>query len=253
MTPLGESAIVLCAILCSTLAGAVIRKAMPEHHTADPTRAHSVTSVAIVSTIAALVLSLAVSNANLTRTATRQDVTAISSSIVRVDGLLRRYGREADQARATLRRYAISKLEDLFPEQPGAPATLSNAASTATLEQMQDDLAGLQPGNDVQRWQRSQALELSNQIMHATWAIAERDAAEVPPVGVWILGFWLAILFGTYGLFMPRNATAVAISALSAFAVAGAMLLILDARNPFDGVTHISSRPLAAAASAVQR
>ena len=253
MTPLAESALILGVILCSIIAGAVISRHLPVHHRGSPTREHGVTSVAIVSTIAALVLSLAVNNTNATRIATRQDLTVLSSNIIRVDSLLRRYGGEADPARTILKRYAALKLEDLFPEQPGKSADLLNAGTAVVLDQLQDGLAGLQPGNDTQRWQRSQALELSNQIALAPWAIAERNGAEIPAAGIVIMAFWFAILFGTYGLFMPRNVTAAAISILSALAVACAMLLILDARHPFDGVTHLSSRSLAEAANTVQR
>ena len=253
MTSVAQSALMLGVTLCSTTAGAIIGWLLPAHHRGKPMREHGITSVAIVSTIAALGLSLAINNTNVTRIATRQDLTVLSSNIIRVDSLLRRYGEEADPARTILKRYAALKLEDLFPKQPGKSADLLNADTAAALDQLQDGLAGLQPGNDTQRWQRSQALELSNQIALARWTIAERDRVEIPAAGINVLAFWLAILFGTYGLFMPRNVTAAAISVLSALAVACAMLLILDARRPFDGVTHLSSRSLAEAVNTVQR
>ena len=56
--------------------------------------------------------------------------------------------------------------------------------------------------------------------------------------------FWLTVTFTSFGLFAPRNATVVAVLAVSAMSVAGAVFLILELDGPFSGVIKVSSGPL---------
>ena len=55
---------------------------------------------------------------------------------------------------------------------------------------------------------------------------------------------WLALLFFSFGLFAPANGTAVAALMVSALSVAGAIFLILELDQPFDGLIHIPSAPM---------
>jgi hypothetical protein len=43
-----------------------------------------------------------------------------------------------------------------------------------------------------------------------------------------MLVFWLAIIFNSFGLFAPRNATAIATLFVCALSVSGAIFLILE-------------------------
>ena len=56
--------------------------------------------------------------------------------------------------------------------------------------------------------------------------------------------FWLSILFCTFGLFAPHNATVMAALVLSAVAVSGSVFLILEMHRPFDGVMKVSPAPM---------
>jgi hypothetical protein len=203
--------------------------------------------------LTALVLGLAISNANTTRLAMIQDLTLLSSNVLRAGDLVRQYGPEAEDAHATLARYAVLKLEDLFPQTAGRLPSLSNQATDGLLDKLQGQLVNLHPQDDLQRWRQAQALEATNQIVVERWAIAEQAYATVPQAVVVIVTFWLAVLFGTYGLFTPRHATAVAALFLSATAVAAAIFLILEARTPFTGLVTIASGALSNAAALVQR
>ena len=56
--------------------------------------------------------------------------------------------------------------------------------------------------------------------------------------------FWLSMLFISFGLFAPRNVTAIVTLLLSAVSVAGALFLILELNHPFSGLLQIPSTPL---------
>jgi len=59
-----------------------------------------------------------------------------------------------------------------------------------------------------------------------------------------ILTFWLVVLFASFGLYAPRNATVFAALLISALSVSGAIFLILELDQPFEGLIQISSAPL---------
>ena len=62
-----------------------------------------------------------------------------------------------------------------------------------------------------------------------------------------ILVFWLDVIFISFGLFAPRNATVITALFVAGLSVSGAIFLILEMYTPFGGVIKISSAPLRAA------
>jgi hypothetical protein len=59
-----------------------------------------------------------------------------------------------------------------------------------------------------------------------------------------VLVFWFTVIFITFGLFAPSNATVVAVLFVCALSVAGAIFLILELDRPFEGLIQISDAPL---------
>jgi hypothetical protein len=55
---------------------------------------------------------------------------------------------------------------------------------------------------------------------------------------------WLVVIFLGFSLIAPPNATANLALMVSALAVAGAILLILELDRPFGGLIQISSEPM---------
>ena len=58
-----------------------------------------------------------------------------------------------------------------------------------------------------------------------------------------MLVFWLFVLFCNFGLFAPRNPTVIAVLFVCALSVAGALFLIVDLSQPFQGVFQIPGTP----------
>jgi hypothetical protein len=52
------------------------------------------------------------------------------------------------------------------------------------------------------------------------------------------------VLFGSFGLFAPRNMLVIAVLMISALSVSGAIFLTLELAQPFGGLINISSAPL---------
>jgi len=69
-------------------------------------------------------------------------------------------------------------------------------------------------------------------------------AGGVPvPVLTLVIGWLVVILFG-FSILAPRNAMTVTALIVAAVAVCGAVLLLLEFYQPFDGLLQISSEPL---------
>jgi hypothetical protein len=66
---------------------------------------------------------------------------------------------------------------------------------------------------------------------------------SVPLPFLVVVVFWLTIIFGSFGLFAPKNATVVAVLFVCALSIAGAIFLILEIDQPFRGMMKISSMP----------
>ena len=77
--------------------------------------------------------------------------------------------------------------------------------------------------------------------------VAQHESTDISGVFLVILTFWLVVLFASFGLFAPRNATVIATLLISALSVSGAIFLILELDQPFEGLIQISSTPLRSA------
>ncbi|MFS8038343.1 hypothetical protein ACI7BZ_15560 [Xanthobacter sp. AM11] len=55
---------------------------------------------------------------------------------------------------------------------------------------------------------------------------------------------WLSLLFASFGLFAPKNATVMAFLLLGASAIAGCVFIILELGTPTQGVIRPSVQPI---------
>ena len=85
------------------------------------------------------------------------------------------------------------------------------------------------------------------EIAKTRWLMYEQwtNAVSLPLLVVLIC--WLTVVFISFGLFAPFNATVVSSLLLAALSVSGAIFLILEMYTPYTGVVQISSASLRAA------
>ena len=76
----------------------------------------------------------------------------------------------------------------------------------------------------------------------------------VPVQFLFVLIFWLFLIFVSFGLFAPVNVTVVASFFLSALAVTGAILLILELGDPMhNSWLQVPSEPMRRALAELRR
>jgi hypothetical protein len=223
--------------LCGVLIGRLIARRLPSHHLSSETQSVVTVSVAVIGTLSALALGLMISAANSSFSARSDEVRQLSLQLVRIDRNLRRYGPEADDARAKLRTWAAAKIQQLFPETD--KPRVSGQTTIEQLEQVQDALLVLAPKDERQKYLHTLCLGLSSNLIQARWSLEARNEHSIPVPFLVLLIFWLAIVFASFGLFAPGNPTTIVVLLLCSLAVSGGIVLIEELDNPGSGLIRI--------------
>ena len=240
LTSFEVASIVFAVLAACALAGTALGRVLPEHHLSQETRTSVSVSMAIVGTMSALVISLLLSNAGATYVARNEALARFSADLVRLDGICRLYGGDAEPIRGAIRAYAVEKDAKLFSEHaPGRPGEVERL-----LEQVEEQLLTLDATDMWHRWLAEQALQRSANLRDAAWTLALEQRSNFPWPFVGGVAMWLGIVFGSFGLFAPRNLTAMLALGLCAFAVAGAFKMTLDMDSPFAGPVRMSGLPI---------
>ena len=189
--------------------------------------------------MSALVLGLMITAANTNLSKASDEVRELSLQVIRIDRNLRRYGPEAEDARARLCAWATKKLRQVCPEKGKSPQPAE--ISIERLERVQDALLALTPKDEQQKYLRTLCVNLSSNLIQARWSLEQRIGHNIPSPFLILLIFWLAIVFASFGLFAPANPTAIVALLLCSIAVAGGIALIQDLDNPRDGFIRLPS------------
>jgi hypothetical protein len=157
-----------------------------------------------------------------------------------------RYGAETTNARAELRKLIETRLADAWD---GDPAT----DNEPSIEPVEEEIRNLNPDTSAKTILQARALQISGDIAEGHWMQTEGLDEALPAPFLGILLFWLALLFGTFGLLAPINPTVLVTTLICAVSVAAAIILIVDMDHPYIGFIHISDAPLRAALSQLGR
>src|SRR5882724_5882182 len=103
MNPLLTALIVFVLILGGILAGAGLRKSLPDEHLSAESKDVIRLGSGLVATIAALVLSLLISSAKGSFDVQRNEIRQMTANLILLDRTLDRYGPETRAIRADLR------------------------------------------------------------------------------------------------------------------------------------------------------
>lgn len=228
----------------STALGMVFRDRLPSHHLNSESKEVIRLATAIVGTLAALALGLLIASANSDYKDAQTELDATAARIVLLDRLMAQYGAETGDARGVLRALIQSRLERGWTIEASDDQSAGRASAYRQIEAVQGRLRALEPTDPVHRLIQARALEVSGNVAEGHWLQIE-SADEGLPWGFFVvLVYWLALLFGTFGLQAPANPTVLAIIIVCALSVAGAIFAISDMANPYAGLIRISDEPL---------
>ena len=245
MSALATAAIIFACVFGSALVGMMLCSALPEHHLSGESRDVVKTGMGLVATMAALVLGLLVASAKSAYDAQKDGLDELAANITLLDNVLEQYGAQAREPRESLRRVVTAAVERLWPADGSRVGTLGPAQTMAGGRSLYSQILALSPTNGAQSALQSQALQIATGLGHERLLlIAHRASVSSSVVFLVVLSFWLVVLFGSFGLFAPRNPLVVAALMVSALSVAGAIYLTLELAQPFGGLMSISGAPL---------
>lgn len=250
MSAIAIGLIVFTLVFGSALLAMFAHRMIPEHHLSVDSKDTVKLGVALIATMSALVLSLLVASAKTAFDTRSNQLAQVSADIILLDRALARYGPETKEARSFLQLSVAATVERFWPANGAKPITID---PNAPVEALYDKVQELAPQNDAQRAMQSQALTLAANVGRTRLLLFENLGSSIPVPFLVVLVLWLCIIFASFGLFAPANATVIAVLAVCSLSVAGAIFLILELDRSFEGLLQVSGAPLRAALAQLGR
>jgi hypothetical protein len=197
----------------------------------------------LVATMAALVLGLLIGTAKSSFDAQRNGFQRLATDIVLLDRTLAHYGTGAEPAREQLAKMAADMSNGLWPSDGSPRRSLADDRLTSDGGTLLAAIQGLSAQDEWHKAVQSHAAQVSADLARQRWELSQPDTDSLPIAFLVVLAFWLFVLFTSFGLFSPANVTVVFVLFVCAMSVAGAVLLIVDLDQPFDGLIRLSDAP----------
>ena len=245
MSPLAISLVAFVCVFGGTLLGMFLRTRLPEHHVSDESKDAVKLGIGMIATLAALVLGLMIASAKGNFDTMSSELRQTGSRVILLDRVMAQYGPETKDARDLLRRSIDSTINRIWPEDKIGQAVSAAPEGMVYIETIQDKLRQLSPRTDAQRWLQSRALQISGDIAQGRWLLIEQLGQRSLPMPFFVmLVFWLTVIFASFGLISPRNATVITVLLVCALSAAGSLFLIMELDTPYEGLIKISGAPL---------
>ncbi len=247
MTPLSTSLVVFACVFGGALAGMGLRAILPDHHRSAESRDVVKLGMGLIATMSALLLGLLVASAKSSYDEQKAEVTQMTAKVVFLDHLLAHYGPETKEIRVRLRGAADGLVRQLWPEGAGAGAQAGPVPVDSA--DIYDRIQALAPQSTIQQSLQAEAARLAMDLGQTRWLMFEQRGSSVSTALLVVVVFWLAIIFASFGLFAPPNATVTVTLFACALSVSCAIFLILEMDRPFEGLLRIDSGAMRGAVS----
>jgi hypothetical protein len=239
--------IALIEFMCvfgSALLGLFLRAMLPAHHLSDESIGVVKLATGLIATMAALVLGLLISSAKTSFDTANGELVQNAATVIQFDRVLANYGPETQEIRALLKRNYADAVQILASGDRSQLARLNSAETINRSEAFERKVEDLAPRNDAQRGLKARALQLVDTVFAARWLTLLQAKGSIPISLLIVLVAWLSIIFGTFGLFAPRNGTVIVTLVLCALSSSGAIFLIQEMSTPLDGIVRVSVAPM---------
>jgi hypothetical protein len=229
--------------------GLWLRTILPAHHLDAETKDVVKLGVGLIGTMAALLLGLLVASAKSSFDARGSELTQMAANTILLDRTLAHYGPETAAIRGILKVAVARTIDQVWPKSGKEGGLTSQTGGEIIFDKVQE----LTPRSDAQRTLQSQAESMAINLGQTRWLLFEQAGTSISLPFLVVVVFWLSMLFVSFGLFAPSNATAITTLLVSAISVAGAIFLVLELDHPFSGLIQISSAPLRSALAVLGR
>ncbi len=235
--------IVFCLVFGGALFGMLLGRVLPNRHLSPDARDVIRVTMAMIATLSAVVLGLLTGSAISSLAEKEGELRNAGIQFIMLDRTLASYGPETKEMRDLLKRVLAQRIGQIWPDE-GGDVSLTAFGTGTGIEAVRDKLFTLSPQTDEQRWLHSHALEIANAIAVSRWTTIEQIGSRFPWPFFVVVVAWLSTIFLSFGLFAPRNASVVAALFVAALGLAGAIFMILEMDQPYDGLVKIPSTSL---------
>ena len=255
MSPIIVSMVVFACTFGGVLLGMWLQKTLPEHHLDAESKDTVKVGIGFIAMMTALVLGLVTASAKSSYDDVNSAVKKAAVDVLALDRVLARYGSETEEIRKGLQRELGARIDMIWPEGSSKPANLEpmRLGAGTEVERLTGAIRALKPRDDSQRALQSRALDMAEALLQARWLVIAATQPSVPVPFLMILLFWLTVIFASFGVFAPRNATVLTVLFVCALSVSLAVFLVLELDTPFDGLLKVSADPLRYAYSHLNR
>ncbi len=236
----------------AVLTGRTLNRRLPEDHLSADTKETVKLSMGLLATMSALLLGLLVASAKGSYDNARNEVIQMAAKVVFLDRVLTGYGPETAEAR-TLLRNAVEQLAHRAMQPPKGNTRVNPGIDTQAGNAFYLAIQQLTPHDEMQRNLKAQAATLAVELAQLrTLLVAESISSISKPLLI-VVAFWLVVIFLSFSLIAPHNATATFALMVSAVAAATAIFLVLELDRPFSGLLRISNEPMLKVLSHLER
>lgn len=247
MDSLTIASLIFACIVGGALIGLLIRTRLSSEHMSSESKEVVKVAMGLVATMSALVLGLMVASAKSTFDAQRAGIAQLSGNVIFLDRTLARYGPEAKGVRDSLQEAVTDLLHQTWPEESSHPHSSAPKGTEGRYEHLYDMIQSLKPENEAQRTLQAQALKTATDIGQSRWLLFAQKGRSIPAPFLAVVVAWITLLFASFSLFAPRNAVSMIALLVAALSVSGAIFLVLELDQPFEGILRIPSTPVRAA------
>jgi len=234
----------VCCIFGGVLLGLALQRYLPSHHLSKESHEIVKLGSGLIATFTAVVLGLLVNSTKSSFDTMNASIVQGGAKVIVLDRVLAHYGPAAQACRAQLQHSVAAMIEEVWPSKQTGESGLTAFERLSGAEAFQDQLRELEPQNAFQRQLLTQAQQLANDLSQTRWLLIEQAQNRLPIPFLIVLLLWLTMLFLTFGLFAPRNATVIALLFACACSVSAALFLIVEMSRPFEGIIRLSNAPL---------
>jgi hypothetical protein len=236
------AAIVSASLLAAVWIGIWFRRLLPEHHLSADTKDTVKLAMGLVATMSVLLLSLLVSSAKGSYDTTRGQVVQMASKVALLDRMLSVYGPDGAELRSQLRSLIETQTRRMWPNEASVHTQLKPESQTG--DAFYVAIQTLSARDDTQRALKAQAAALAVEVAQLRSLMLAQSSSSISKPLLIVVVSWLVVIFLSFSLIAPPNATANLALLVSALSVAGALFLILELDRPFGGIIQISSEPM---------
>jgi len=222
----------------------MLQRVLSPDHLSDQTKETIKVGIGLIATMSALILGLVTASAKTSFDSVDTRIRHAAGDVISLDRTLAQYGPETAAVRNRLKHLLARRIELLWPRPESKPVTVAPEDVLRQPELVASEIRALAPSNDEQRSLKSHAETLSESLLEARWELFTGLGPSIPTPFLVALIFWLSITFASFGLFAPRNATAITVLLVCALSVGAAVALVTELETPFSGLIRVPSAPM---------